>query len=156
MCAHPIRDMALTFSAPLLVLLVVVLLGAGLMAAGLLVSRLSRETLADPAAPKTMAERYNCSQSWATCPGPDQMCYWGDQSYNKGRCCRFPWSGTAGCVKPDAAANPKPEQCPPGSVVHDDGTCWDHKGSANSDEWATCDKAIARYQCPPPMPPPAA
>lgn len=108
---------------------------------------LRRETLASP---PTLAQRYNCSQSWAVCPGPDQQCYWGDQPYNKGRCCRFPWSGTPGCVAPNAAKYPKPaDQCPAGTMVHDDGTCWDHKGSTDSAQWAACDKYINRYKCPP-------
>lgn len=131
---------------PLVVIIALVTVAA-IAVAGFLTLRRRRTEAMTTAAPGTMAARYNCSQSWATCPGPDQMCYWGDQPYNKGRCCRFPWSSAAGCTGYDSAKYPKPEQCPAGTVVHDDGSCWDHKGSADSNEWEPCYKAVNRYRC---------
>jgi len=43
---------------------------------------------------------YECGEPWATCPAGKPYCYWGDKTYNRGRCCTKPW-GTD-CVAPTA------------------------------------------------------
>lgn len=48
-----------------------------------------------------MAFKYDCSETWASCPAPKPHCYWGDQGYNKGKCCAKPWS--TDCVAPRSA-----------------------------------------------------
>jgi hypothetical protein len=45
--------------------------------------------------------QYDCSQPWATCPSKATgHCYWGDQSHNKGFCCKTPFADKTDCVTP--------------------------------------------------------
>lgn len=49
---------------------------------------------------------WDCSQKWANCPMRNEsingkpLCYWGSESYNKGRCCTVPWASVSGCKTP--------------------------------------------------------
>ena len=42
--------------------------------------------------PRAIRECMDCSESWANCPAGSPYCYWGDKTYNKGKCCKAPWS----------------------------------------------------------------
>lgn len=64
----------------------------------------------------TTNQAYQCNESWATCPAGKPYCYWGDQPYNKGKCCLTPWSASASCV-PATSRAPMPVSTLPPTVA---------------------------------------
>ena len=44
----------------------------------------------------------DCSESWATCTSGKPYCYWGDRSWNRGKCCKA--TDSSDCKDPPAAA----------------------------------------------------
>ncbi len=92
----------------------------------------------------------------ATCPGGGDYCFWGDKGYNKGKCCKKPWS--TACVPPKKATTttslPQP-QCDATVVeggewvIHEGGSCWNHGGKEEYDPnvWKRCYGYLGTHKC---------
>lgn len=54
---------------------------------------------------------YQCMESWANCPAGRPNCYWGEQSFNRGKCCTTPTSNS--CVPAPTRRPARPPARPP-------------------------------------------